>query len=157
MKVAIHARCSSDNQRDASIADQLRICREFAARQGWTVVHEFTDPAISGAMLLRSGFQALMRDALKWRFDVVLAECGSPTRTDADRRLPAGCAATGRGARHPRGHCAGGDARSKRAAQQRQLVPMEGGLRIELNGNLAAMLSAAQMRRGRLRATCRCK
>jgi site-specific DNA recombinase len=74
MKVAIYARYSSDNQRDASIADQLRICREFAARQDWTVVQEFTDHAISGATLLRSGFQALMRDALNRRFDVVLAE-----------------------------------------------------------------------------------
>ena len=74
MKVAIYARYSSDNQRDASIADQLRVCREFAARQGWTVVQEFTDHAISGATLLRSGFQALMRDALDGRFDVVLAE-----------------------------------------------------------------------------------
>ena len=74
MKVAIYARYSSDNQRDASIADQFRICREFAARQGWTVVQEFTDHAISGATLLRSGFQALMRDALNRRFDVVLAE-----------------------------------------------------------------------------------
>src|ERR687887_1304116 len=74
MKVAIYARYSSDNQRDASIADQLRICREFAARQGWTVVQEFTDHAISGATLLRSGFQALMRDALNGRFDIVLAE-----------------------------------------------------------------------------------
>ena len=35
MKVAIYARYSSDNQRDASIADQLRICREFARKQGW--------------------------------------------------------------------------------------------------------------------------
>src|SRR5918992_5299289 len=74
MKAAIYARYSSDNQRDASIADQLRICREFEARQGWTVVEEFTDHAISGATLLRSGFQALMRDALNQRFDVVLAE-----------------------------------------------------------------------------------
>jgi DNA invertase Pin-like site-specific DNA recombinase len=74
MKVAIYARYSSDNQRDASIADQLRICREFAARQGWTVTQEFTDHAISGATLLRSGFQALLRDALNRRFDVVLAE-----------------------------------------------------------------------------------
>ena len=74
MKVAIYARYSSDNQREASIADQLRICREFAARQTWTVVQEFTDHAISGATLLRSGFQALMRDALNRRFDVVLAE-----------------------------------------------------------------------------------
>src|ERR671915_289284 len=74
MKVDIYARYSSDNQRDASIADQVRICREFAARQGWTVVQEFTDHAISGATLLRSGFQALMRDALNGRFDVVLAK-----------------------------------------------------------------------------------
>jgi DNA invertase Pin-like site-specific DNA recombinase len=74
MKVAIYARYSSDNQRDASIADQLRICREFAAHQGWVVVQEFTDHAISGATLLRAGFQALMRDALNRRFDVVLAE-----------------------------------------------------------------------------------
>jgi site-specific DNA recombinase len=50
------------------------VCREFAARQGWTVVHEFTDHAISGATLLRSGFQGLMRDALNQRFDAVLAE-----------------------------------------------------------------------------------
>src|SRR5918995_303535 len=74
MKVALYARYSSDNQRDASIADQWRICREFAARQGWTVVQEFADHAISGATLLRSGFQALMRDALNRRFDIVLAE-----------------------------------------------------------------------------------
>jgi site-specific DNA recombinase len=74
MKVAIYARYSSDNQREASIADQIRICREFAARQGWIVVQEFTDHAISGATLLRAGFQALMRDALNRRFDVVLAE-----------------------------------------------------------------------------------
>src|SRR5512145_3267455 len=88
MKVAIYARYSSDNQRDASIADQLRICREFAARQGWTVVQEFTDHAISGATLLRSGFQALMRHALNRRFDVVLAE--SLDRFSCDQEDTAG-------------------------------------------------------------------
>jgi hypothetical protein len=51
----------------------MRICREFAARQGWTVTQEFTDHAISGATLLRSGFQALMGNALSRRLDVVLA------------------------------------------------------------------------------------
>src|SRR5918993_753414 len=88
MKVAIYARYSSDNQRDASIADQLRICGEFAARQGWTVAQEFTDHAISGATLLRSGFQALMRDALNRRFDVVLAE--SLNRFSRDQEDTAG-------------------------------------------------------------------
>lgn len=74
MKVAIYARYSSDNQRDASIADQLRVCRAFAERQGWAIYEEYTDHAVSGATLLRAGFQALMRDALNRRFDVVLAE-----------------------------------------------------------------------------------
>src|SRR3954454_19354135 len=72
--VGIYARYSSDNQRDASIADQLRVCRAYAERQSWTICEEFADHAISGATLLRSGFQALMRDALNRRFDVVLAE-----------------------------------------------------------------------------------
>ena len=74
MKVALYARYSSDNQRDASIADQLRVCRAYAERQGWTTCEEYTDHAVSGATLLRAGFQALMRDALNRQFDVVLAE-----------------------------------------------------------------------------------
>jgi len=37
-RVALYARYSSDNQRDASIEDQLRICREKAEREKWTVV-----------------------------------------------------------------------------------------------------------------------
>jgi site-specific DNA recombinase len=74
VKVAIYARYSSDNQRDASIADQLRVCREYAARQRWAVTKEFTDHAVSGATLLRAGFQRLMQEALDGRFDIVLAE-----------------------------------------------------------------------------------
>src|SRR5580765_2861275 len=74
MKVAIYARYSSDNQRDASITDQMRVCRAFAERQGWTIAQEYSDHAVSGATLLRSGFHALLRDALNRRFDVVLAE-----------------------------------------------------------------------------------
>jgi DNA invertase Pin-like site-specific DNA recombinase len=84
VKVAIYARYSSDNQRDASIADQLRVCREFATRQGWTIVDEFTDHAVSGATLLRSGFQTLMRDASNGRFDVVLAEALDRFRRDQE-------------------------------------------------------------------------
>jgi hypothetical protein len=41
MKVAIYARYSSDNQRDASIADQVRVCRVFAEREAWLVANEF--------------------------------------------------------------------------------------------------------------------
>ncbi len=73
-RVAIYARYSSDNQRDASIEDQIAVCRRYAERQGWTVVDWYADRAISGASLLRPGIQSLMEDAGKDGFDVVFAE-----------------------------------------------------------------------------------
>jgi len=74
MRVALYARYSTDNQRDASIADQFRVCRVFAEKQGWHVVQEYSDHAVSGASLLRTGVQALIADALAGRFQLVLAE-----------------------------------------------------------------------------------
>ncbi|MDW3224158.1 MAG: recombinase family protein [Paracoccaceae bacterium] len=74
MKAALYARYSSDNQRDASIEDQLRICRARAEREGWTIIDSYTDRAISGASLLRPGVQELIADGLKRRFDVILTE-----------------------------------------------------------------------------------
>jgi hypothetical protein len=74
MRVALYARYSTDNQRDASIADQFRVCRVFAEKQGWHVVQEYSDHAVSGASLLRTGVQTLIADALAGRFQLVLAE-----------------------------------------------------------------------------------
>lgn len=74
MKVAIHARYSSDNQREASIADQFRMCRLHAEKQGWIVVEEYSDHAVSGSPLLRPGIQALISDATRGGFDPILAE-----------------------------------------------------------------------------------
>ena len=44
-KVAIYARYSSDNQREASIEGQFRLCREYAKRQGWQLVESYSDQA----------------------------------------------------------------------------------------------------------------
>lgn len=74
MRVALYARYSTDNQRDASISDQFRVCRAYAEKQGWQIVEEYSDHAISGASLLRAGVQALITDALRGRFQAVLAE-----------------------------------------------------------------------------------
>ena len=74
VRVALYARYSTDLQSDASVEDQLRICRTRAEREGWTVVESYSDRAISGASMLRPGIQALMEDAGRRRFDVVLAE-----------------------------------------------------------------------------------
>jgi site-specific DNA recombinase len=38
MRAAIYARYSSDNQRDASIEDQVRLCRERIERESWSPV-----------------------------------------------------------------------------------------------------------------------
>jgi DNA invertase Pin-like site-specific DNA recombinase len=74
MRAAIYARYSSDKQREASIEDQVRLCEERAAREGWRVVKRYSDHAISGASLMRPGIQALMRDAQGGKFDLILTE-----------------------------------------------------------------------------------
>ena len=71
---AIYARYSSDLQRDASIEDQIRLCKERAKREGWRVINCYTDHAISGASLMRPGVQMLLQDAQAKKFDVVVAE-----------------------------------------------------------------------------------
>ena len=74
-RVALYARYSSDNQREASIEDQLRICREQAKREKWKIVGTYKDAGISGAsMILRPGIQSLLQDAQAGQFDIVLAE-----------------------------------------------------------------------------------
>ena len=73
-RVAIYARYSSDNQQEASIEDQVRLCRERATCEGWEIANIYTDHAISGASLLRPGIQQLMQDVLGGKTDIVLSE-----------------------------------------------------------------------------------
>ena len=74
-RAALYARYSSDQQRAASIDDQFRVCREHAERSGWTVAGGYRDAATSGAsVILRPGIQALLEDARRGAFDVVVAE-----------------------------------------------------------------------------------
>jgi site-specific DNA recombinase len=74
-RVAIYARYSSDNQCEASIEDQFRICREQAKRESWQVVGCYKDAGISGSsMILRPGIQMLLQDAQAGQFDMVVAE-----------------------------------------------------------------------------------
>jgi DNA invertase Pin-like site-specific DNA recombinase len=70
MKVAIYARVSTDDKGQDPL-NQLRQLRAFAAKQGWQIVHEYTDRA-SGKNGDRAQFQAMMRDAGRHRFDLLL-------------------------------------------------------------------------------------
>lgn len=68
-KVAIYARCSTDQQ-DPSL--QLRELREFCCRRGWSVAGEYVDAGVSGATDSRPELNQLMADAHQRRMDVVL-------------------------------------------------------------------------------------
>lgn len=75
MRVAIYARYSSDLQDVRSIADQIALARERAAREGWAVVGVYEDAAISGAAIVnRPGLLKLLADAACNTFDAVLTE-----------------------------------------------------------------------------------
>ena len=75
LRCALYARYSSDQQRAASIEDQFRVCRERAEREGWKVVGCYKDSAISGdSVILRPGVQALLEDARRGAFEIVVAE-----------------------------------------------------------------------------------
>src|SRR5687767_1407251 len=74
MKVVCYARFSSENQRDASITDQIEICRRFAEKQGWKILRTYEDRAMSGASRFRPAYQELLGDLALRRFDVVIVE-----------------------------------------------------------------------------------
>jgi len=65
-RCAIYARYSSDLQRESSIEDQIRRCREYAARRGWIVIEAWViaDRAKSGGSVAgRASLQRLVAAA----------------------------------------------------------------------------------------------
>ena len=73
-RAAIYARYSSDNQSNASIEDQVELCRRFADQRGWSVTKVYEDRAVSGGSAFRPGYQALSTDAELGLFDVIVCE-----------------------------------------------------------------------------------
>src|SRR5262249_52906262 len=71
MRVALYARVSStDHGQD--VANQLVQLREFCARKEWTVEREYVDHVSGKRSDNRAQFQALMADASKCTFDLVM-------------------------------------------------------------------------------------
>ena len=69
MKAAIYARVSLPSQH---ISTQLLPLRELALKRGLEVVAEYEDRGISGTKARRPGLDALMTDARRRKFSVVL-------------------------------------------------------------------------------------
>jgi DNA invertase Pin-like site-specific DNA recombinase len=68
-KACIYARVSTADQH---ISSQLYDLRLFAQQRGYEVVCEYTDVGVSGTKARRPGLDAMMKDARKKKFSVVL-------------------------------------------------------------------------------------
>lgn len=71
-KAVIYARFSCSKQREASISDQLRVCRQWCMENGWQVVHEYCDAAMSGRTDERPEFQRMISDSSGRGFSAVV-------------------------------------------------------------------------------------
>jgi site-specific DNA recombinase len=74
MRAALYARFSTDQQREASIADQFRSCERTAKDAGLTVTHKFEDRGISAGTSERWGYQEMLKAARAKLFDVIVVE-----------------------------------------------------------------------------------
>jgi hypothetical protein len=90
---AIYARYSTDLQRDASIEDQIRLCRARIDQEGWTLVASYTDHAVSGSIRLRPGYQKLLevRDRVSSRSSSPRPSTGSRATRRTWRRSTSIC------------------------------------------------------------------
>ena len=70
---AVYARYSSDNQTEQSIEGQLRVCEEYAQRNGIVIVDTYIDRAMTGTNDNRSDFRRMIKDSAKksWGFILV--------------------------------------------------------------------------------------
>jgi DNA invertase Pin-like site-specific DNA recombinase len=71
-RAAIYVRVSTDSQ---TVENQLRELRQVAERRGWEVTETYSDAGISGAKSRqdRPGLDAMLKDANRRKFDVVMA------------------------------------------------------------------------------------
>lgn len=74
IRAAIYSRYSSDLQRETSIEDQNRVCKQRIEQEGWHLTVPYSDYAISGASMERPGLRLLMEHAARDEFDVVVVE-----------------------------------------------------------------------------------
>lgn len=73
IRAASYARYSTANQSDGSIADQQRVCREYAKLHGIELVQELADKGISGASFgNRPAARELERAALNGDIDMIM-------------------------------------------------------------------------------------
>ncbi|MEO1020678.1 MAG: recombinase family protein, partial [Pseudomonadota bacterium] len=73
-RACIYARYSTDQQSEASVDDQFRVCERLAKQHDFIVKARFSDAAISGGTSKRPGYQQMLGAARRREFDVIVAE-----------------------------------------------------------------------------------
>lgn len=88
-RCAIYARYSSEKQRESSLEDQERLCRQEAERLGYVVTKIYKDAALSGQLNedQRPGFQAMQEAARRREFDVLIVDDASRLSRDQSDAL----------------------------------------------------------------------
>jgi len=72
MNAVIYARYSSSSQTEQSIEGQLRVCHEYAGRNGYNILHEYVDRATTGLNDDRPDFLQMIEDAGKRQFQYII-------------------------------------------------------------------------------------
>ena len=73
MKTGVnYLRYSSENQTEQSIEGQIRVCQEYAERNGILIVANYIDRAMTGTNDNRPDFQRMIKDSAKREWDYVL-------------------------------------------------------------------------------------
>ena len=71
-KAVIFARYSRDSQTEQSIDGQLRVCKEYAEKNGYEIVAEYIDRAMTGTNDNRPDFQRMIKDSFNKKWEYVL-------------------------------------------------------------------------------------
>lgn len=72
MNAVIYARFSSSSQREASIDEQVQVCREYSQKHECHIVDVYSDSAISGKTDDRPALRKLLADSTKKKFSIVV-------------------------------------------------------------------------------------
>ena len=72
MNAVVYARFSSSAQREESIEGQIAVCNQYAKQNGYEIINEYIDRAMTGKNDNRPGLQQLIADSSRRQFQAVL-------------------------------------------------------------------------------------
>ncbi len=71
-RAVIYARFSSHKQQETSIEGQIKVCEDYAQREGLEIVDTYIDRAISGTTDKRPGFNRMIADSGNGNFEYII-------------------------------------------------------------------------------------